>query len=123
MNGKDAFHVSHITTTFCFSASVLLSEMHHRPICLALAYHLVDLEYSNYGGFIVGVLVSFITKGTTGLADPRTWVVIRPLLAHPLQVAITFIMVSVVTLLAYLAHRSQHAASRESQHHYNEALL
>src|SRR3989442_8725440 len=36
------------------------------------------------GGLLVGMIISFATNGTSGLTDPSTWVVIQPLLAHPL---------------------------------------
>ena len=70
------------------------------------------------GGLLVGILISLATKGTSGLADPRTWVVIRPLLAHPFWTVVAFIASIVVTVLAKLAERSQHRAAHHTMDEY-----
>src|SRR5947199_1370134 len=76
------------------------------------------------GGFLVGViLISFLIKGTTGLTDPRTWVVIQPLLAHPLLSIIGLIAVAILILCAFLAHRHQKKVARAEQHAYAESLV
>src|SRR5947209_1006015 len=64
------------------------------------------------GGLLVSVLISYATAGTTGLTklDPRTWFVVHPLLAYPLQTAVGFIVALIVTISAYLAHLSQRRA-------------
>ncbi|HST87657.1 MAG TPA: hypothetical protein VLJ14_04695, partial [Ktedonobacterales bacterium] len=60
------------------------------------------------GGILVGAAAALITSsnGTTGLADPRTWIVIRPLLAHPRRATAGLALALILTLLAYLAHRA-----------------
>lgn len=35
------------------------------------------------GGILVNVLISLATTGSPGLADPATWAISRPVLAHP----------------------------------------
>jgi len=57
---------------------------------LAWLWHVIWWIWSTIiiGGLIVGILVSYATKGISDLADPRTWIVIHPLIAHPLQTAV-----------------------------------
>src|SRR5436853_167451 len=59
------------------------------------------------GGLLVGIIISLATNGTSGLTAPSTWVVIQPLLAHPLLTIIALIIAGIITLLAFLAHRHQ----------------
>src|SRR5437764_15279112 len=57
------------------------------------------------GGLLVGIIISLSTKGTSGLGDPRTWVVIQPLVAHPQLTIMALIAASILTFAAFLAHR------------------
>ncbi len=61
------------------------------------------------GGFIVSVIVSYATTGTSGFKnpDPRSWFIVRPLLAYPWQTAVGLFFALTLTLGTYLAHRSQ----------------
>ena len=84
----------------------------------------MDLEHRDCRGVIVSVLISYATNGTTGLTkfDPRTWFVVRSLLAYPLQTAVGLIVASVVTTCAYLAHLSHQRALRASVEHHVPTL-
>ncbi len=76
------------------------------------------------GGFLIGVVfVSLVTKGTSGLTDPRTWVVIQPLLAHPLLTIIALIIAGIITLSAFLAHRHQKNGAQKQEQVHEEALV
>jgi DNA polymerase III delta prime subunit/MFS family permease len=61
------------------------------------------------GGFIVSVIVSYATTGTSGFkdSDPRSWFIVRPLLAYPWQTAVGLFFALILTLGTYLAYRSQ----------------
>ena len=76
------------------------------------------------GGFLIGVVfVSLVTKGTSGLTDPRTWVVVQPLLAHLLLTIIGLIVVGIITLLAFLAHHHQKKVEHDQEQAHEEALV
>jgi tetratricopeptide (TPR) repeat protein len=75
------------------------------------------------GGLLVGAVISLATTGTSGLSDPRTWIVIHPLLAHPLGAAIAFVAVTGLTLFSFFAHRSQKRVIHQRQQAHDEALV
>src|SRR5437016_3245108 len=75
------------------------------------------------GGLLVGIIISLSTNGTSGLADPRTWVVIQPLLAHPQLTIIALIAASILTLSAFLAHRHQKNLAQKQEQIHEEALV
>jgi tetratricopeptide (TPR) repeat protein len=76
------------------------------------------------GGFLIGVVfVSLVTKGTSGLTDPRTWVVIQPLLAHPLLTIIALIIAGILTLSAFLAHRHQKGITQQQEQAHEKSLV
>jgi len=68
------------------------------------------------GGFIVGAVISYLTTGTSGLANPSTWAIVRLLLAYPLLSAITLTSVGIITFLAYLAYRNQQLLLKETNY-------
>jgi hypothetical protein len=59
------------------------------------------------GSLLVGALNSVITTGPSGLTDPRKWFVVHALLSKPSQAVIVIVVALIITLGAYLAHRSQ----------------
>src|SRR3989442_6276524 len=76
------------------------------------------------GGRVVGMIISFATNGTSGLTDASTWVVIQPLLAHPLLTIIALIAASILTLSAFLAHRHQKkVVQKQEQAHENSLVV
>jgi hypothetical protein len=52
------------------------------------------------GGLVSGALVAYATSGSTGLTAPTTWIVVRPLLAHPVGSAIGLSAAALLTLVA-----------------------
>ena len=56
-------------------------------------------------GLVSGAIVASATSGSTGLSAPSTWIVVRPLLAHPVGSAIGLSAAALLTFVAYLAHR------------------
>ena len=92
---------------------------------LAWLWHIIWWVWSTViiGGLIVAILVSYATTGTSGLNNPRKWVVTQLLLIHPIIGVFVFIVASVTTLLAYFAHQYHRKISREDELHHNEALL
>ncbi|GHO88057.1 tetratricopeptide repeat protein [Dictyobacter formicarum] len=74
------------------------------------------------GGLLVTVITSFAMTGTSGLSDPRTWVVVRLLLTHPHLAIITLLGAGGLTLFAYLAHRDQKQRDQRRQLAHDEAL-
>src|SRR5258708_14757875 len=86
---------------------------------LALLWHAIGWIWGGVivGGFLVGLLVSYSITGTSGLPqlDPRTWFIIRPLLAHSLVTALVLIVAALLTFVSYLAARHE-KRERQEQH-------
>jgi hypothetical protein len=60
------------------------------------------------GGLAIGMLVSYLITGTTGLSnpDPRTWFIVRPLLQDPLRTGFGLVITLILTASAYFSHRA-----------------
>ncbi len=76
------------------------------------------------GGFLVGLLLSYLITGTSGLPnpDPRTWFFIRPLLAHPLVTSIVLIVALLLSLGSNLAARHEKREQQEQERAREESL-
>ncbi len=60
-----------------------------------------------FGGLLVNAIVSWLTTGTLGLSDPRTWPVSQPILQHPEVGWALGGATLCLVLLAYLGHRAR----------------
>jgi tetratricopeptide (TPR) repeat protein len=80
-------------------------------ILLDAMWHLLAVIISTVlvGGLLVNVLISLLTIGTPGLADPRGWVAIRLLISHPSDSALGLAVALVFILCAFVGHRASHA--------------
>lgn len=75
------------------------------------------------GGFIVGILISIITRGTSDLANPSQWVILHLLFTHPVYTISGLIVIGFLTIIAYFAHHYQRSASQTRQLLHNESLV
>lgn len=57
------------------------------------------------GGILVNVVISLLTTGSIGLADPRTWPLMRPFLTHPENGVGVVSEAALLIVCALLAHR------------------
>ncbi len=93
----------------------------------ARLWHAVGWIWSTVivGGFLVGLLLSYLITGTSGLPnpDPRTWFIIRPLLAHPLVTSIVLAVALFITLGSYFAARHEKREQQEQQRAQEESLV
>jgi tetratricopeptide (TPR) repeat protein len=123
-------------TSLLAEARLLMDQDIHPHISLSLfwrgglrigiwLWHVIWWVWSSLlvGGLVVGALISLATTGTSGLSDPRTWVVIHPLLAHPLGAIMAFLAVVGLTLFSFFAHLSQKRMIQQRQQAHDEALV
>jgi len=75
------------------------------------------------GGFIINIVISYITTGVSGLTDPRSWFLVRSVLAYSIQALLLFTVAFLLTLLSYLSHRYKRQEQQKRQHAHNEALI
>ena len=93
----------------------------------ARLWHIIGWIWSTVivGGFLVGLLISYLLTGTSGLpnSDPRTWFIVRTLLAYPLVTAIVLIATLLITLGCYFAARREKREQQGQQSAHEESLI
>jgi Domain of unknown function (DUF4062)/NB-ARC domain len=73
------------------------------------------------GGFLVSLLITYATTGT--IMDPRSWVLIRTLLAHPTILVLGLLLALLLTAGAYWASRLQRQQQQQQAFDYQQTLL
>jgi hypothetical protein len=58
-----------------------------------------------FGGLLLNIVISYLTTGTPGITDPRTWVVVQYVLSDIQDSALIFGAVAFIAMIAYLGHR------------------
>ncbi|MFL5661622.1 MAG: ATP-binding protein, partial [Ktedonobacteraceae bacterium] len=72
------------------------------------------------GGLLASLLFTYATTGT--ILDPRSWVLIRILLAHPVIVVLGLLLALLLTLGAYWASRLQRQEQQQRAFEYQQTL-
>jgi tetratricopeptide (TPR) repeat protein len=90
-----------------------------------LLWHVIGWIWGSViiGGFIINIVISFVSTGTSGLSDPRSWFLVKPLLAYPVQSLLLLFAASFLTVLIYLCHRYKQQEQRKQQYAHNESLI
>lgn len=92
-----------------------------RPGCGA--WHVLGWIWSTFlvAGVLVSLLMSYVTTGR--LDDPRTWVVIGFLRGHAVAAALGMAAAILLSIGAYLAHRTQQRWGRQHEQTYQQSLV
>ncbi len=72
------------------------------------------------GGLLVSLLITYATTGT--VLDPRSWVLIRTLLAHPTILVLGLLLAFLLTLGAYWASRLQRQEQQQQAFDFQQTL-
>lgn len=72
------------------------------------------------GGLLVSLLITYATTGT--ILDPRSWVLIRTLLAHPTILVLGLLLAFLLTLCAYWASRLQRQEQQQHAFDFQQTL-
>jgi predicted ATPase len=72
------------------------------------------------GGLLVSLLITYATTGT--ILDPRSWVLIRMLLAHPTILVLGLLLAFLLTLCAYWASRFQRQEQQQQAVDFQQTL-
>src|SRR4051794_28258845 len=58
-----------------------------------------------FGGLVVNIAISYLTTGTPGITDPRTWVIAQYVMSDLQDSAVIAGAVVLIAIIAYLGHR------------------
>ncbi len=72
------------------------------------------------GGLLVSLLITYATTGT--ILDPRSWVLIRTLLAHPTILVLGLLLAFLLTLCASWASRFQRQEQQQQAFDFQQTL-